>query len=142
MFLYRLLRPDETWMNGLSAKDPSSSISVFEHVTKGSRGSKSKYISTCGSLNAVLNFKINSSNSTIVKIRENDLQTEKKIDLRTQENRNNYYTHKNAQEDIDRFNNFANKFEEVLLVGNVPGMHVELVTKSDFPPGKCPVWLQ
>jgi len=60
-----------------------------------------------------------------------------KIDLRTQENRNNYCT-----DDNDEFNNFANKFEEVLFVGYIPETHVELLTKSDFLDKQCPAWLE
>ena len=55
--LYRLLRPDEKWKDGLKAKDPKSKTSVFVHVTKGSYGPQSKYILTCGSSDAVEDLK-------------------------------------------------------------------------------------
>jgi hypothetical protein len=33
---------------------------------------------------------------------------------------------------INRFNNFARVFEEVLLVGYVPKTHIQLMNESDF----------
>jgi hypothetical protein len=56
--LYRLLRPGENWLLGLWAKNRTSDVSVFIHVIKGSsREYDSIYISTFGSLNAMLNFR-------------------------------------------------------------------------------------
>ena len=135
--LYRLLRSDEKWEDGLRAKSPLSETTVYEHVTSGSWGSQSKYISTCGSLHAVLSFRLNcKDNSSIVKIWEKNLPIDK-IDLRTEENRKKYLIYGNYDSN-NIFNRFANKFEEVLLVGNVPETHVELLTESDCPSGKLP----
>ena len=63
----------------------------------------------------------------IVQISEDNLPVVK-IDLRTQENRNNYYTYMNFKDDIDKFSNYAKLFEEVLLVGDVPASHIQLET--------------
>ena len=63
----------------------------------------------------------------IVQISEDNLPVVK-IDLRTQENRNNSYTYMNSKDVIDKFNNYANLFEEVLLVGDVPASHIQLET--------------
>ena len=135
--LYRVLRPDEKWEDGLRAKSPLSERTVYEHVISGSWGWQSKYISTCGSLHAVLSFILNSTNnSSIVKIWEKNLPIDK-IDLRTNENRKKYLI-KGNYDGNNKFNGFANKFEEVLLVGDVPVTHVELLTKSDFPSGILP----
>ena len=125
--LYRLLRPDEKWKDGLTAKDPNSDVSVFNHVINGSGdGNKSKYISTCRNLATVNTFKSNSTNpGQIVKILEDDLPVNI-IDLTTQENRKKYYS--SNPSDNERFNNFAKCFQEVLLVGNVPASHISLVT--------------
>jgi hypothetical protein len=132
--LYRLLRPDEKWKDGLRAKNSLSDTTVYEHVTSGSWGGQSKYISTSGSLHAVLTFRLKStSNSSIVKIWEKNLPIDK-IDLRTQENRKKYLIYGNYDGN-NIFNSFANKFKEVLLVGNVPETHVELLTESDFHSG-------
>ena len=38
-----------------------------------------------------------------------------------------------------RFDNFAKKFEKVLLVEHVPARYVELLTGSDFPSGHFPI---
>ena len=132
--LYRLLRPDEDWQLGVSAKDPNSTKSVFDHVINGSSwGWQSKYIATCGSLNSVLTFRSNSVKpGKIVQISEDNLPVVK-IDLRTSANRSIHYLPGNdSNELINKFNNYANKFEEVLLVGDVPASHIQPMTEADF----------
>jgi hypothetical protein len=132
--LYRLLRPDEDWQLGVSAKDPNSTKSVFDHVINGSSWEwQSKYIATCGSLNSVLTFRSKSVNpGKIVQISEDNLPVVK-IDLRTSSNRSIHYLPGNdSNELIDKFNNYANKFEEVLLVGDVPASHIKPMNESDF----------
>ena len=132
--LYRLLRPDEDWQLGVSAKDPNSTKSVFDHVINGSSwGWQSKYIATCGSLNYVLTFRSKSVNpGKIVQISEDNLPVVK-IDLRTSSNRSIHYLLGNdSNELINIFNNYANKFEEVLLVGDVPASHIKPMNESDF----------
>ena len=132
--LYRLLRPDEDWQLGLSAKDPNSTKSVFDHVINGSSwGWEAKYIATCGSLNSVLTFRSKSVNpGKIVQISEDQLQVVK-IDLRTSSNRSNHYqVGCQSNELINKFNNYANKFEEVLLVGDVPASHITPMTEADL----------
>ena len=139
--LYRLLGPNENWQFGLSAKNALSDKTVFKHVTTGSRVSGSKFISTYGSLNAMLRFTDNCYNSIkIVKIWEKNLPVVK-IYLRIQENRDNYHIGNNANEN-EKFDNYARAFEEVLLVGYVPETHVELLTKYDFYFEICPVRLE
>ena len=49
------------------------------------------------------------------------------IDLRCQENRDDYIEYDDDEDSISKFNNFANKFEEVLLVGRVPARCLELM---------------
>ena len=132
--LYRLLRPDEDWQLGVSAKDPNSTKSVFDHVINGSSwGWQSKFIATCGRLNSVLTFRSKSVNpGQIVQISEDNLPVEK-IDLRTSANRSIHYLPGNdSNELINKFNNYANKFEEVLLVGDVPASHIQPMTEADF----------
>ena len=69
-------------MCGLFAKDPHSGISVHQHVSFGSGWQhRSQYISTCGSLKAVLTFNMGKPNPTIVKIWEKNLPVAN-IDLR------------------------------------------------------------
>lgn len=53
MILYRLLRNDEHPEMGLVAKNTWSTVSVEQHVTYGSHGIASKYISCCKSEQAV-----------------------------------------------------------------------------------------
>jgi hypothetical protein len=139
--LYRLLRRYESIENGLIAKDPLSDESVYNHITSsGKVGFQSKFISTCGSLSAVLKFAGVNEFPRIAKIWEKNLPVVK-IYLRIQENRDNYHIGNNANEN-EKFDNYARAFEEVLLVGYVPETHVELLTKSDFYFEICPVWLE
>jgi hypothetical protein len=138
--LYRLLRPDEDWQLGVSAKDPNSTKSVFDHVINGSSwGWQSKYIATCGSLNSVLTFRSKSVNpGQIVQISEDNLPVAK-IDHRTSSNRSIHYLPGNdSNELINKFNNYANKFEEVLLVGDVPASHIKPMNESDFASVQLP----
>ena len=141
--LYRLLRKSEDWQDGLKAKNPNSSLSVFQHVTKGSSsGCQSRYISTCGSLNSVKRLKSKSKtrDAHIVQISEDNLPVVK-IDLRTSSNRKNHYnigSDSNAL--INDFNNFARVYEEVLLVGYVPKTHVQRMDASDLHCDDLPSW--
>lgn len=56
MILYRLLRSDEDPSQDLHAKDPWSPTSVEQHVTRGSHGISSRYISCSKSLEAIEKF--------------------------------------------------------------------------------------
>lgn len=73
-YVYRLLRPDESYENDIEAKDTNSNTSVFDHVVYGSRGPESRYISTCGSLQALMDLKSKSrSPGDMIKIDINNL---------------------------------------------------------------------
>ena len=68
----------------------------------------------------------------MLKFRKDNLQADR-FDLRTSANRIAHYQHQNqATELIDKFNNYANKFETVLLVGNVPKSQIKLMDELDF----------
>jgi hypothetical protein len=125
--LYRLLRPDECCGDGLRAKNPNSTTSIFDHVLRGSCGTPSKYISTCGSWGAVNSFRSKSRYpGLIVKIQKDKLPSGVAIiDLRRQENRYQYIYNDVDNDSICKFNNFANYFEEVLLIGIVPAWCLE-----------------
>lgn len=126
--LYRLLRRDERLMDGLYAKDPLSTTSVFDYVIKGSNGTPSKYISTCGSWKAVNSFQSKYPGSVrIAKIQKDKLPSSVKIiDLRLQESRDPYIDEDEDTRSIGKFNKYAKKYEVVLLVGHVPGTCIEL----------------
>ena len=140
--LYRLLRKSEDWQDGLKAKNPNSSFSVFEHVTNGSiEEFKSRYISTCGSLSSVkrLKSKTRTRDAHIVQISEDNLPVVK-IDLRTSSNRKNHYNlGSDSNTLINDFNKFARVYEEVLLVGYVPKTHVQRMNESDLNWEQLPV---
>ena len=140
--LYRILRVDETWHAGLSANNPNCITSVFDHVmNRSNSGWQSPYISTCGSLNSVLEYRktIHPLNARIVQISEDNLPVVK-IDLRLWSNRKNYYVRDtNNNESIKQFNIFAKENEVVLLVGYVPDTHVQLMEETDFDCSQLPV---
>lgn len=128
MLLYRLLRGNENFQFGLSANDPNSNVAVFNHVAYGSNGPDSKYISTCGSLEAVRRFASNSWNGGMIVSLNTDLAPGVEvIDLRDLLVRNNYIPQNASAEALSRFNNFATAFEEVLLVGNIPANCIQLI---------------
>lgn len=54
--LYRLLRADEDPAKGLTAKDPNSVVTVDFHVSYGSNGSDSRYISCSKTLEGINEF--------------------------------------------------------------------------------------
>lgn len=117
MILYRLLRPDEDPKNGLTAKNPNSNVSVDDHVTKGSSGLPSKYISCCKSLKAVEEFAFKSVvyPKRIVRIELNKHwpSITNIIDLTEKETRETKILNEKGR-------NFAKHFEEVLVVGKIP----------------------
>jgi hypothetical protein len=85
-----------------------------------SREYDSIYISTFGSLNAMLNFRSKSMTpgAQMVQIVEDNLPVIDKIDLRTSGIRSEQYILDHPQYPnalINKFNNYAKKFEEVLL---------------------------
>lgn len=128
MSVYRLLRQDEDYTLGLYAKDPASPVSVFDHVLNGSWGSMSKYISTCGDRNVLQNcFVLKSVKpGKVVMINTNMLQPNQITDLRQQFQRNQFIPLFTDQESKNKFNNFAKKFQEVLLEGYIPPNCIQL----------------
>lgn len=52
-YVYRLLRPDELYMEGLRPKNIESKASLHQHVAAGSKGVHSRFISCCNTLRAL-----------------------------------------------------------------------------------------
>ena len=132
-FLYRLLREDE-WhyetickihgttratLNGPSkAKNPDSDVSVLKHVDVGSYSPRhSKYISTSASQQAIEMFarKSKAKVKMVAKVSCHLLKDVDYIDLTDKAIRDEH-----IPQDEDRACNFAKKFQEVLLVGEIP----------------------
>ncbi|KAK3106226.1 hypothetical protein FSP39_017484 [Pinctada imbricata] len=127
-FVYRLLNEMEMPEHGLRAKNPSACVSIQEHVEKGSWGRPSQFISTAASLHAVKQFATRSVSprKRIVKIdlRKVEESSEAAVfDLTSKENRENYLTSEKAQ-------NFARKFQEVLIRGYVPADCIEVISEE------------
>ena len=75
----------------------------------------------------------------IVQILEDNLPVEN-IHLRTSSNRSNHYVLGMCPNElIDKFNNYARVFEEVLLVGHVPASHIQPLNEADFVVVQLPV---
>lgn len=110
-----MLRADEDPAKGLTAKDPNSDVTVDFHVSYGSNGSDSRYISCSKTLEGITEFASHSitfpRRIVRIELNEND-QDINIIDL------TNYYEriqHVFTQRGI----NFARKFDEVLVEGRI-----------------------
>lgn len=122
--LYRLLRPDEDPAKGLKAKDPNSDVTIDSHVSYGSYGPDSRYISCSKTLEGINLFASNSIKfpKRIVKLNidENDPEIKRIIDLT---NSHELYQHVFTQQGI----NFARKFDEVLVEGRIRAECITLI---------------
>nr|XP_022303270.1 uncharacterized protein LOC111110899 [Crassostrea virginica] len=116
-FIYRLLRFDESYTDGLRPKDIYSSICLEKHVEKGSRnGYKSRYISCCKTMNALRRLggecrKMSYAVREVVRINITKLDRNqvKVIDL------TDYGTRKKHINESSRAWGYAYRFEEVIL---------------------------
>ena len=121
MILYRLLRHGEDPSEGLHAKDPSSSISVADHVSFGSHGQSSRYISCSKSLVAVMNFASMSIDHprrlVEISVDETDYHINV-IDLTISDVLESHIPSDNH----GRGRYFAMHFQEVLIEGHIPAI--------------------
>lgn len=117
--MYRLLHPTENPALGLSAKDPEADVTVEEHVTNGSYGRDSQYISCSKSLDAIKEFASKSCNHprriVEINIDESYPEIEMIIDLTDRDTLNN-----EIPMDNNTGRNFASYYKEVLIVGKIP----------------------
>lgn len=114
--------------DGLSAKDINSTVSVNDHVTNGSRGPPSKYISCSKSEEAIMDFASKSITQpqTIVKIQidPNDPSIEI-IDLTDRWTLDEHVY-------VESGRNFARKFDEVLIKGHIPPECISVLPIEDL----------
>ena len=115
------MRPKKDPEKGLTAKDPIANISIEDHVLHGSSPNvKSKYISCSETLSAARQFASKPYNKKrIVKI-EIDRNTPGIIAIISLSDAEIEWT--------DTGRNFANKFQEVLVVGHIPKECVTLLS--------------
>ena len=124
-FIYRLLRFDESYTDGLRPKDIDSSICLEKHVRKGSKnGYKSRYIFCCKTMNALRRLggecrKMSYAVRKVVRINITKLDRNqvKVIDL------TDYDTRKKHIDKSSRAWGYAHRFEEVILE---PETHVPI----------------
>ncbi len=111
--VYRVIRPDENPLNGLTAKNPQRNMTVEGHITSGSRNKGSQYISTTTDINVAKKWAEKTGN----KIVEIDLaklpDNVNVIDLSTDAGRNAYLKGSTAK-------GLAKGSSEVLIEGNIP----------------------
>lgn len=141
-YVYRVLRPNESEQAGITAKDPLSDVGAAYHVAWGSdkeRKEDSRFISTCLNLSDAEHFlKVNNQDSGhLVRIDLQNWQTENNITdvicVFDGHVREDIIINSNIIPDwetIDRFHNFANAHNEVLLVGNVPPDKINIIEYS------------
>lgn len=121
LFLYKQLPTNMDYTKGLFANNPASFISVFEHVLN-RNNRESRFISTCGTLNVLQN---NLDKGTVVKINTSMIQPYKIIDLRQQHQRNMHIPDSADKQSRNIFNDQAEKFQNVLLLGPIPGYCIQ-----------------
>ncbi|KAL4229667.1 hypothetical protein ACF0H5_010055 [Mactra antiquata] len=125
-YLYRVLRPEEILEFGISARAPSSTRTVEEHISNGSHF-PSKFISTSKSLEAAKSFASMSRNRPvrIVRIDVTELmrsgQCIQIIDLTNPLVVNQHISIINH---VAR--NWVNKFQEVVIDGSIPPQCLQL----------------
>lgn len=122
--LYRLLRPDEDPAKGLKAKAPNSDVTIDSHVSHGTYGPGSRYISCSKTLEGINEFASKSTTISkrivMLKIDENDPEINRIIDL------TNF--HELCQHVFtERGRNFARKFDEVLVEGRIRAECITLI---------------
>ena len=118
MILYRLLRSDEDPSQDLHAKDPLSPTSVEKHVTYGSHGISSRYISCSKYLKAIEKFASMSKTSPkrLVKIEtRTGWSSIHPIDLTDA-----YILEKYISPENSRGRRYAEIYQEVLIEGYIP----------------------
>lgn len=129
-YVYRLLRFNEPYSQGLHPKDISSRITLEEHVKNGSKGTCSRFISCCETMRG-LNRLIGLTNESsrvreVVRINITKLKDSEDVTIikLTDENVRNGH--------IERYSKpweYAEKFEEVVLAprSHVPADSVEKI---------------
>nr|XP_022311526.1 uncharacterized protein LOC111116799 [Crassostrea virginica] len=130
-FIYRLLRFDESYTDGLRPKDIYSTTCLARHVEKGSKGVESRYISCCKTLSGLrrLGGYTNESSRVREVVRINisklDRDKVKVIDLTDCDTRRHHINSSSRAWD------FAENFDEVILdpVSHVPKECVERIGK-------------
>lgn len=137
--VYRLLRPEENAGYGISAKSKFSNVTAAHHVAWGSRAKHipSQYISTCrylhdaqslSSKNRWLNgdiVSINVDNAPVTVIHVWDAEVRRKL---------NFEQRVADPETIDNFKTFAEYFNEILLIGDVPANCMKIEISKQFLP--------
>lgn len=128
--MYRLLRANESYSQGLRPKHISSKITLEEHVENGSKGNCSRFISCSGTMDG-LHRLIRLTNECwrvriVVRINLTKLKDFEEVTIIN-------LTDKNVREkDIDRHSKawgYAHNFEEVVLApkSHIPAEFVERI---------------
>ena len=133
-FAFRLLSSDENIERGLRAKNPNANVEVVDHIADGSKwGFRSQYISVTSTYSGVRTFaqRKRDNDIKIVEINLADLRKEEVqiIDTRT-------ILQECQEADNQMAYNFANKFDEMLIVGVIPSKCLEVAfdgRKEDLP---------
>ncbi|XP_053400798.1 uncharacterized protein LOC123558134 [Mercenaria mercenaria] len=124
-YLYRVLRDDENYREGIEAEDPDADKTVENHVEYGSYRT-SQFISTCATLEAARTFASKSRNppKIIVRINVEELKKENVeiIDLTI---KSVLDKHISAKRTTARF--YATKDKEILIKGSIPPSCVKFV---------------
>lgn len=125
--MYRVLRDDESYTDGLYPKDIYSQVSLIDHVENGSRkGQKSQFISCCKTKNGVKQMAgFIKSTKPVVRINVTKLDSKNVTVIDLTDRRVRQQNLKASQ----RACNYAKMYEEVILqpVNHIPAECVEKI---------------
>lgn len=125
--MYRVLRDDESYTDGLYPKDIYSQVSLIDHVENGSRkGHKSQFISCCKTKNGVKRMAgFIKSTKPVVRINVTKLDSKNVTVIDLTDRRVRQQNLKASQ----RACNYAEMYEEVILqpVNHIPAECVEKI---------------
>lgn len=126
--MYRVLRDDESYTDGLYPKDIYSQVSLIDHVENGSRkGHKSKFISCCKTKNGVKRMAgCIKSTKPVVRINVTKLDSKNVTVIDLTDRRIRRQQNLKASQ---RACNYAEMYEEVILqpVNHIPAECVERI---------------
>lgn len=126
-YVYRVLRDDESYTDGLYPKDIYSQVSLIDHVENGSRkGHESKFISCCKTKNGVKRMAgyINSTKPVVrINVTKLDSKNVTVIDL------TKWRIRQQNLKASQRACRYAKMYEEVILqpVNHIPAEYVERI---------------
>nr|WP_258022988.1 RHS repeat-associated core domain-containing protein [Brevibacillus formosus] len=118
--VYRVIRPEENPLNGLTAKKPDRAMTLEGHVSSGSRNKGSQFISTTTKIEIAEKWSEKSGNRIVEIDLEKLSQNVSVFDLSTETGRARYLKGSTAKR-------LAKGSSEVLIEGHIPSDAVKII---------------